>query len=60
MIVKHIKAHVTTDEVEHRVLVSMTTLEAELWLRRQPLVTAEARRRIAAALSGCDQRAGTR
>jgi hypothetical protein len=49
--------HVDDDgpEPEHRVTLSMTALEAALYLRDQPVVHAEVRARIRKALNGCDQ-----
>lgn len=46
--------HLEHADGEHRVVVSMTALEAVLFLRDQPVVTREVRRRIRKALTGCD------
>lgn len=55
MIVKHDEA-----AAEHRILVNLTPLEAELWLRDQSVVRREIKRRLRAALSGCEQRVAAR
>lgn len=46
-------AHVDIQGPEHRIVIDMTALEAALFLKDQPVVRREIRRRIRKALSGC-------
>ena len=51
-----IAKHDDTNKEEHRVTISLTVLEALLFLADQPTVCRELRRLTRVSLAGCDQR----